>query len=189
MIIAGIDEAGRGPLAGDVVAAVVVIPKDVNIKGLTDSKKITASKRNKLYEKIILSCHYAIGSANVVEIDKLNIFQATLLAMRRALDNLNIDYDKVLVDGTHCPIAENCQAIIKGDLTEDVISAASIVAKVTRDKQMEVLDRKYPNYSFKQHKGYATKGHIEALYKYGVIKGVHRLSYAPVKKAKECCEM
>lgn len=181
-IIVGVDEAGRGCLAGNVVAAAVILPSKLVLSGLTDSKKINAKKRNDLFIKIIQYCHYSVGFATANEIDKINILAASLLAMKRAVTGLGIDYDRVLVDGNKCPDMLNCTAIIKGDLTEPSISAASIIAKVTRDRQMLLLDEQYPQYGFAQHKSYGTKTHLEALLKFGVIKNVHRQSFAPVKR-------
>lgn len=182
-MIIGVDEAGRGCLAGDVVAAAVILPDGFVLQGLTDSKKISATKRNNLFVQITQSCQYAIGTASAFEIDKINILQASLLAMQRAVKGLEVSYDRVLVDGNRCPKLTRCTAIIKGDLTHPVISAASIVAKVTRDRQMLALDKQYPQYGFAKHKSYGTQVHLLALAKYGVIDGLHRQSFAPVKRA------
>ena len=182
MVTVGVDEAGRGPLAGNVVAGAVVLKEGLKLEGLTDSKKLSEKKREALYDMITQNCQWAVGIASIEEIDQINILQATMLAMKRAVENLNIQYDKVLVDGNRCPDIKNCTAIIKGDLTERVISAASIIAKVTRDREMIELDKKYPNYGFAKHKGYGTKLHLEALKNYGVIKGLHRESFAPVQR-------
>ena len=184
MIIVGVDEAGRGPLVGCVVAGAVILPDDFNLPELTDSKKLSEKKRETLYELITQQCQWAVGESNAQEVDEINILQATMLAMQRAVESLNIKYDKVLVDGNRCPDLVHCTAIIKGDLTEPVISAASIIAKVTRDRQMAELDQLYPNYGFAQHKGYGTKVHLEALKKYGAIKRQHRFSFAPVRRVK-----
>ncbi len=162
MIIIGVDEAGRGPLVGSVVAGAVILPNDFDLPELTDSKN-SVKKREVLYALITQQCQWAVGESSPKEIDEINILQATMLAMRRAVENLNIQYDQVLVDGNRCPELENCTAIIKGDLSEPVISAASIIAKVTRDRQMIALDKQYPEYGFAQHKGYSTKVHLEAL--------------------------
>jgi ribonuclease HII len=191
VIIIGVDEAGRGPLAGNVIAAAVILPPEFELPDLTDSKKLSAKKRETLYQQITQSCDWAVGEASCAEIDQINILQATLVAMRRAILNLQsshtekttvTDYE-VLVDGNRCPDVKSCRAIIKGDLTEPAISAASIIAKVTRDRQMVALDTLYPQYGFAKHKGYGTKVHMEALTEYGPIVGVHRYSFAPVCRA------
>ncbi len=182
MIIVGVDEAGRGPLVGSVVAGAVILPSQFNLPELTDSKKLTEKKREMLYELITQQCQWAVGEASVQEIDEINILQATMLAMKRAVEGLKVKYDQVLVDGNRCPEVDNCTAIVKGDLTEPAISAASIIAKVTRDRQMIELDIKYPEYGFAKHKGYGTKVHLEALEKFGIIKGQHRTSFAPIRR-------
>ncbi len=184
MIIVGVDEAGRGPLVGSVVAGAVILPNDFDLPELTDSKKLSEKKRETLYALITQQCQWAVGESSPQEIDEINILQATMLAMKRAVENLNIKYDQVLVDGNRCPELENCQSIIKGDLTEPVISAASIIAKVTRDKQMVALDEQYPEYGFAKHKGYGTKVHLQALAEFGAIKHQHRYSFAPVKRVR-----
>jgi ribonuclease HII len=189
LTIIGVDEAGRGPLVGSVVAAAVVFPTKFYLEGLTDSKKLTEKKREDLYIQITGQCHWSIGEASSVEIDEINILQATLLAMKRSIYNLQNEFFRsrhknifrVLVDGNRCPDVPNCLAIVKGDLIEPVISAASIVAKVTRDRQMKELDLNYPEYGFSRHKGYGTKEHLTALSKYGPIKGMHRYTFAPIK--------
>lgn len=182
MIVVGLDEAGRGPLVGSVVAGAVILPKSFDLPELTDSKKLSEKKRDKLYDLITQQCLWAVGEASPEEIDEINILQATMLAMKRAVENLKFQYDRVLVDGNRCPDLDNCTAIVKGDLTEPVISAASIVAKVTRDRQMIKLDQHYPEYGFAKHKGYGTKAHLEALKIYGAIKGQHRFSFAPIRR-------
>jgi len=190
VIIIGVDEAGRGPLAGSVVAAAVAFPPQFHIDGLTDSKKLSEKKREGLYLQITSQCYWASAEASSIEIDEVNILQATMVSMKRAILNLqnqlisqSIEQDfKVLVDGNRCPDVENCEAIIKGDLIEPVISAASIIAKVTRDRQMKELDQTYPEYGFSRHKGYGTKAHLEALAKHGPIVGQHRFTFAPVKR-------
>ena len=184
MIIVGVDEAGRGPLVGSVVAGAVILPNDFDLPELTDSKKLSEKKRETLYALITQQCQWAVGESSPQEIDEINILQATMLAMKRAVENLNIKYDQVLVDGNRCPELENCQSIIKGDLTEPVISAASIIAKVTRDRQMFALDEQYPEYGFAKHKGYGTKVHLQALAEFGAIKHQHRYSFAPVKRVR-----
>ena len=190
MITIGVDEAGRGPLVGSVVAAAVILPPDFHLYGLTDSKKLSEKKRDSLYQHITEQCDWSVAEASSIEIDQINILQATLLAMKRAIIDLQVEYSKyrgkaifnVMVDGNHCPDIANCIAIIKGDLSEPAISAASIIAKVTRDGQMRELDRQYPQYGFAQHKGYGTRKHLLALSKYGPIKGIHRHSFSPIKE-------
>jgi len=187
--IIGVDEAGRGPLVGNVVAAAVIFPANFHIEGLTDSKKLTEKKREDFYLKITNQCFWSVGEASSIEIDQINILQATMLAMKRAINNLQNqllsqnkdEVFKVLVDGNRCPDVDNCSAIVKGDLTEPVISAASVIAKVTRDRQMKELDLRFPEYGFKKHKGYGTKEHLIALSKYGPIDGNHRSTFAPIK--------
>jgi len=187
--IIGVDEAGRGPLVGNVVAAAVIFPTNFHIEGLTDSKKLTEKKREDLYFKITNHCFWSVGEASSIEIDQINILQATMLAMKRAINNLQHqllsqnkdEVFRVLVDGNRCPEVDNCSAIVKGDLTEPVISAASVIAKVTRDRQMKELDLRFPEYGFKKHKGYGTKEHLIALSKYGPIDGHHRHTFAPIK--------
>jgi len=184
--IAGVDEVGRGPLAGPVVAAAVILNPNKNIFGLADSKLLTPKKRETLAAQIQQDCiAWAIGRAEVQEIDELNIFQATLLAMRRALEKLSIRPMHILVDGQHCPkisfAVSSFKAIIDGDNLVPVISAASIVAKVIRDAEMVEWDEIYPHYGFAQHKGYGTKQHMLALQKYGATP-IHRRSFAPVRE-------
>ncbi|CAC9435792.1 Ribonuclease HII (EC 3.1.26.4) [uncultured Gammaproteobacteria bacterium] len=181
MIIIGVDEVGRGCLVGNVVAGAVILPDDFDLPELTDSKKLSEKKREVLYTLITDQCQWAVGESSANEIDDINILQATMLAMKRAVESLNIQYDRVLVDGNRCPKLENCMPIIKGDLTEPAISAASIIAKVTRDRQMIELDVFHPEYGFAQHKGYGTKQHLIALGKFGAIKSQHRYSFSPVK--------
>ena len=186
----GVDEAGRGPLVGSVVAAAVILPPDFHLYGLTDSKKLSEKKRDSLYQEIIDQCDWAVAEASSIEIDQINILQATMLAMKRAIIDLQEEYSKyrgktifnVMVDGNHCPDIANCIAIVKGDLSEPTISAASIIAKVTRDRQMRELDSQYPQYGFAQHKGYGTRKHILALSKYGPIQGIHRHTFSPIKE-------
>jgi len=183
-VIIGIDESGRGPLAGPVVAAAVYIPEKFDATGIKDSKKVSPIKREELYSRIMDACQVGIGTITPEEIDNLNILQATMLAMRFASEDLSIQFDKVLVDGNRCPEIRNCESIIKGDDKFVQISAASIIAKVTRDRVMIELAEKYPVYGFELHKGYGTKAHLKALEKHGPIHGVHRFSFAPVKKFK-----
>ena len=188
--IIGVDEAGRGPLAGSVVAAAVILPPDFHLSGLTDSKKLSEIKRDLFYQKIIEQCDWSVGEASSIEIDQINILQATMLAMKRAIIDLQEECSKyrvktifsVMVDGNRCPDVRNCIAIVQGDVSEQVISAASIIAKVTRDRQMRELDTQYPQYGFAQHKGYGTRKHLLALSKYGPITGVHRCSFRPIKE-------
>ena len=190
MIIIGVDEAGRGPLVGSVVAAAVAFPPQFHIDGITDSKKLSEKKREELYLQITSQCYWASAEATSIEIDDINILQATMVSMKRAILNLQnqlisqsgVQDFKVLVDGNRCPDVKNCEAIIKGDLIEPVISAASIIAKVTRDRQMKELDQTYPEYGFSRHKGYGTKAHLEALAKHGPIVGQHRFTFAPIKR-------
>ena len=187
--IIGVDEAGRGPLVGNVVAAAVVFPSNFYLEGLTDSKKLTEKKREDFYLKITNQCFWSVGEASSIEIDQINILQATMLAMKRAINNLQRQFlsqnkdeiFRVLVDGNCCPDVDNCSSIVKGDLTEPVISAASVIAKVTRDMQMKELDLKHPEYGFAKHKGYGTRQHIDALLKLGIIEGQHRCTFAPIK--------
>ena len=184
MKIAGVDEAGRGPLVGSVVAAAVILDPNNPIEGLNDSKKLTAKKREKLFIEIQeKALAWAIAEATHTEIDEINILQASLLAMRRAVEALKIQPDHVLVDGNKVPqgLQMSCDAVVGGDAIHAEISAASILAKVTRDREMVALDQKYPQFGFAKHKGYPTKVHFEAIAEHGVIDE-HRRSYAPVKK-------
>ncbi|MBK4775558.1 ribonuclease HII [Candidatus Pantoea edessiphila] len=183
-LIAGIDEVGRGALVGRVVTAAVIFSPIKTIEGLSDSKKLSERQRILLYDKIIKnSLAWSIGYAEPKEIDKINIFYATMLAMKRAINNLSIVPNYIVVDGNSYPkISIPIEAIVKGDNIIGEISAASIIAKVTRDREMIILDSLYPNYGFAQHKGYPTKNHIKNLKKYGVTP-YHRLSFKPVFKA------
>ena len=180
-LIAGVDEAGRGPLAGPVVAAAVILDDLHPIQGLADSKKLTAARREKLYDEIrakALCC--SIAEASVEEIDELNILQATLLAMRRAVEGLRLKPTKVLVDGNRLPVLDVlAEAIVKGDAKVPAISAASILAKVHRDRWCAEYDREFPQYGFAAHKGYGTAEHIAALREHGACPQ-HRKSFAPV---------
>lgn len=186
-IICGVDEAGRGPLAGAVYAAAVILNPQRPIAGLADSKKLSEKKRDGLSTEIKQYARaWAIASSSVEEIDAINILQASLLAMQRAITQLqlqfNITPDLVQVDGNQCPqINLACEAIVQGDSKVQAISAASILAKVARDAELYRLDRLYPQYGFAKHKGYPTALHLEMLALHGV-SAIHRRSYAPVKK-------
>lgn len=186
-LICGVDEAGRGPLAGPVFAACVVLNSTYKIEGLSDSKKLSEKKRNALTHIIKKrSIAWAVASASVEEIDKFNILQASLLAMKRAVESLPFPPNKILVDGIHSPqLNFPVQTIIKGDSLVPEISAASILAKTARDAEMLSLHKLFPNYGFDQHKGYPTKKHIAALQMYG-ISTVHRRSFSPVRKLILC---
>ena len=183
LIIAGVDEAGRGPLAGPVVAAAVILDPDKPISGLADSKKLSAKKRQELEQQIIeRALAFAIGRAEIEEIDQLNILWASMLAMQRAVEGLAIVADRVLIDGNRVPEGmDHAIAIVRGDQTEPAISAASILAKQTRDRELIELDRVFPQYGFAKHKGYPTRAHIEALELHGVSP-FHRRSFGPVKR-------
>jgi ribonuclease HII len=180
-LIAGVDEAGRGPLAGPVVAAAVILDEMRPIAGLNDSKKLTALRRERLYDEIrakALCC--SVAQASVEEIDRLNILQATLLAMRRAVEGLRLKPAKVLVDGNRLPVLDMlAEAIVGGDALVPSISAASILAKVTRDRWCAELDQQYPQYGFASHKGYGTAVHLAALRLHGACPE-HRKTFAPV---------
>ena len=177
-VVCGIDEAGRGPLAGPVYAAAVILPKGHIVEGVNDSKKISEKKRDMLYDKIIEECvDYSIGIATEKEIDEINILQATFLAMRRAVEGLSVKPDIALIDGNKTPNLDIEQrAIIKGDSKSANISAASIIAKVSRDRYMLEIAEKYPEYQFEKHKGYGTKLHYEMIEKYGVSP-IHRITF------------
>ncbi|MHB1244807.1 MAG: ribonuclease HII [Sulfuriferula sp.] len=183
LLVCGVDEAGRGPLAGAVFAAAVILDPAHQIAGLNDSKKLTARRREVL--EILIQEHalaWAVGQASVAEIDQINILQATLLAMRRAVEALPVMPSEVLVDGLHCPkILMPARAIVKGDASEPAISAASILAKTARDRDLMRLHQIYPEYGFDRHKGYPTPDHLVALAKHGVTIE-HRRSYAPVQR-------
>ena len=181
--IGGVDEVGRGPLIGPVVTACVVLPKDFKLEGLTDSKKLSEKKRDKYYDYIIENCIcYAIGQCSPEEIDEFNIYEASRIAMIRAIDKVNkqIPLEHVLIDAMPMEIDIPTTSIIKGDSKSISIAAASVLAKVTRDRMMYELDKEYPNYGFGKHKGYPTKKHIEAINEYGLIDG-YRKTYGPVK--------
>ncbi|HVY53838.1 MAG TPA: ribonuclease HII [Gammaproteobacteria bacterium] len=180
-LIAGVDEAGRGPLAGPVVAGAVVLDPENPIDGLKDSKQLSHPKREELFALIQeRSLAWSVGFASVEEIDQINILQATMLAMKRAVEALKISPELALIDGNRCPQLDcESQAIIQGDAIEPAISAASIVAKVTRDREMMKLDAEFPQYGFAKHKGYSTKSHLTALMEHGPSR-IHRISFAPV---------
>jgi ribonuclease HII len=181
--VAGVDEAGRGPLAGPVVAAAVILHPDRHIEGLRDSKKLSAARRDALYEQICTrALAWATGSASVAEIDSLNILQATMLAMQRAVAGLEPAAEHALIDGNRCPDLDcPVRAIVRGDSRVAAISAASILAKVTRDREMLALDEDYPDYGFASHKGYPSRAHLDALERLGALP-VHRRSFAPVRR-------
>ena len=177
-VICGVDEAGRGPLAGDVYAAAVILDDDVRIDGLNDSKKLSEKKRELLYDEIISKAKaYCVATASVAEIEEFNILQATFMAMRRAVEGLGITLDMALIDGNrepelNCPV----RTVVKGDGLSASIAAASILAKVSRDRYMAEIAEKYPEYCFEKHKGYGTKLHNEMILKYGPSP-VHRMSF------------
>ncbi|MDF0752361.1 ribonuclease HII [Marinobacter sp. 71-i] len=182
--LAGVDEVGRGPLVGAVVTAAVILDPEKAIPGLADSKKLTEKRREALYEQIIeRAASWSLGRCEADEIDRLNIFQATMVAMERAVQGLDIEPEYVLVDGNRCPqwrwVSE---AVVKGDSRVQAISAASIIAKVTRDREMAVLHEEFPEYGFASHKGYPTPVHLEALGRLGAT-AQHRRSFRPVQEA------
>ncbi len=178
-IICGVDEAGRGPLAGPVCAAAVILPTDTEIDGLNDSKKLSEKKREQLFEVIKeKAVSYSIAFASVEEIEEVNILEATFIAMNRAVEGLNVKPDFALIDGNRVPKESKipCATVVKGDSLSMSIAAASILAKVTRDRLMLGLDAEYPEYNFKKHKGYGTKEHTELIKQYGPSP-IHRLSF------------
>lgn len=179
-LIGGVDEVGRGPLVGPVVAACVILPDDFNLEGLTDSKKLSEKKRDYYYEEIKRQAlSIGIGIIDEKKIDQVNIYEATKLAMMQAINNCSIAPEHILVDAMPLNIDIPTTSIIKGDLKSVTISAASVIAKVTRDKMLYDLDKKYPMYDFKNNKGYPTKKHLDAIDKYGILNE-HRKSYSPV---------
>ena len=181
-LIAGVDEVGRGPLVGPVVAAAVILPVNYHLEGLNDSKKLSEKKRNELYPMIIRDAiSYGIGVIDSKKIDEVNIYEASRLAMCAAIKNLKVKPEHILVDAMPLYLDIPSTSIIHGDALSASIAAASIVAKVTRDNMMYELDKKYPNYGFAKHKGYPTKSHLEALSKYGPLDN-YRFTYGPVKK-------
>lgn len=181
--VAGVDEVGRGPLAGPVVTAAVILDPAKPIHGLADSKKLSEKHREEIAEEIKeKAMAWSIGRAEVEEIDQINILQATMQAMSRAVQYLGIQPDFVLIDGNRCPdLACPSEAVIKGDENVEEISAASILAKVTRDAEMKEMDKLYPGYGLAKHKGYPTKLHIQALSELGITP-IHRRSFGPVKR-------
>ncbi len=182
-LLAGVDEVGRGPLAGDVVAAAVILDPKNPIEGLDDSKKLSEKKREKLFPLIQQrAISWCVARASVAEIDEINILQASLLAMKRAVEGLQVQPEHVLVDGNRLPQWHySAEAVVKGDSRVQAIAAASILAKVVRDREMVAFDQQYPGYGFAGHKGYPTKAHIAALGVLG-ISPIHRRSFGPVKK-------
>lgn len=184
MLIAGVDEVGYGALVGDLVVAAVILPKKHGIKGIKDSKQLTPKQREELYELICAKAiSWNISIATPAEIDQMNVLNANMLAMQRAVSGLSVKPDKVLVDGNKVPELDcPVEAIVQGDATVEEIAAASIIAKVWRDRLMVALHEQHPEYGFAQHKGYGTKAHLAALQTYGPIKE-HRRSYAPVLNA------
>ena len=180
-LIAGVDEVGRGPLIGPVVAAAVILPKNYKLDGLTDSKKLSEKKRDKFYEIIKRDAiSIGIGLMDEKVIDDVNIYEATKLAMKEAINNLDINPEHILIDAMPLELSIPTTSIIKGYAKSESIAASSVIAKVTRDKMMYDLDKEYPMYGFKNHKGYPTKKHIDALKEYGLIDG-YRKTYQPIK--------
>lgn len=178
-LLCGVDEAGRGPLCGPVYAAAVIFPDNISIDGLDDSKKISEKKRELLFDEICeKAISYGIAFATVEEIEQLNILQATYLAMSRAVNQLSVKPDIVLIDGNRIPpqISEPKRFIVKGDALSASIAAASVLAKVSRDRELREIDKQYPEYGFAKHKGYGTKAHYEAIEKYGILP-IHRKSF------------
>ena len=185
--IGGVDEVGRGPLVGPVVAACCVLPKDFVLEGLTDSKKLSEKKRNAFFDYIKDNCIcYGIGIVEPEIIDEVNIYQATKIAMKQAISKVEeqIDLEHVLIDAMPLDLDIPTTSIIKGDSKSISIAAASVLAKVTRDSMMYELDKKYPQYGYASHKGYPTKKHLEAIHKYGLIEG-YRKTYGPVREILE----
>ena len=179
-LIAGVDEVGRGPLVGPVVAACVILPDEFNLDGLTDSKKLTEKKREEFYDKIMeQAISVGVGIMSEKVIDEINIYEATKLAMKEAISKCSKTPEHILIDAMPLDLDIPTTSIIKGDLKSITISAASVIAKVTRDRMLVELDEKYPMYDFKNNKGYPTKKHVESIYKYGIINE-HRRSYEPV---------
>ena len=180
-LIAGVDEVGRGPLVGPVVAACVILPEDFSLDGLTDSKKLSEKKRDYYYDEIMRQAvAVGVGVVSEKKIDEVNIYEATKLAMKEAISNCSVRPEHILIDAMPLSIDIPTTSIIKGDFKSITISAASVIAKVTRDRMLDELDKKYPMYDFKDNKGYPTKKHLEAIDKYGIIPE-HRRSYGPVR--------
>ena len=189
-LIAGVDEVGRGPLVGPVVAAAVILPKNYKLDGLNDSKKLSEKKREELYPIIMKDAiSVGVGECSPKEIDEINIYEASRKAMMRALENLSVKPEYILVDAMPLFTDTPHSAIIHGDALSLSIAAASVIAKVTRDKMMIELDKVHPEYGFKKHKGYPTKAHLEALKKYGPLEN-YRFTYGPVRDLikKESCD-
>lgn len=181
-VIVGIDEAGRGPLCGPVVAACCILKKGYKNPNINDSKKLSEKKRELVYKEILSNCvDYGIGIVSPKRIDEINILEATKEAMKIALSQLKVDFDLVLIDAVKLDIDKKTIPIIKGDAKCECIAAASIIAKVTRDRILKEYSTNYPEYGFDKHKGYGTKKHIEAIMKYGVIKGFYRETFEPIK--------
>lgn len=184
-LIGGVDEVGRGPLVGPVVAACVILPDSYCLDGLTDSKKLSEKKREEFYDKIMeQALAVGVGIIDAKKIDEVNIYEATKLAMRKAISNCKIKPEHILIDAMPLELDIPTTSIIKGDLKSITISAASVIAKVTRDRMLIELDKKYPMYDFKDNKGYPTKKHLEAIKEYGILES-HRKSYGPVKEYLE----
>lgn len=185
-LVAGVDEVGRGPLCGAVVTAAVILDPDRPIVGLNDSKKLTAARREQLFDEICAKAvSWCIARAEVEEIDQLNILHATMLAMQRAVAGLSVTPKLALIDGNRCPALDvPCAAVVKGDSKVAAIAAASILAKVSRDREMQEMDRQYPGYGIAGHKGYPTAAHLEALQRLGPTP-IHRRSFAPVRRLLE----
>ena len=182
-LIVGVDEAGRGPLAGPVFAAAALFPPDFEDELIDDSKKLTAKKREALFDEIKeKALAYGIASVSADDIDKYNIYEATKICMKKAIEQIGIDYDLIITDAMPLYIkGKKVIAMIKGDAQCLNVAAASILAKVSRDRYMDELDKQYPEYGFAKHKGYGTKAHIDAIMKYGPIEHVHRKTFAPIK--------
>ncbi len=181
-LVAGVDEVGRGPLFGDVVTAAVILDPNYPIDGLADSKKLTEKRRNALFDEIkAKALAWSVARASVEEIDQLNILQATMLAMTRAVEGLSVTPNYALIDGNRCPVLScPCEAVVKGDGKIPAISAASIIAKVTRDREMLAFDQQFPGYGLAKHKGYPTAVHLQALRQLGPTP-LHRRSFGPVR--------